>query len=114
MSKNKKSKKSKKVTQEGKFDHPLYGWTAPVIEYDLPIFTANRGPIEFPEPVQFQSMRGGDHMQISVSRLANVAALLAFGAAAFGNVVFGLQGLELVAAGLGLHAGGDLLEDILS
>lgn len=113
MPKNKKSKKkAKKVTQEGKFDHPLYG-AGFGYEFDLPVFRAPRGPIEYPEP-SFQSMRGGDHMQISVSRLANVAALLAFGAAAFGNVVLGLSGLELVAAGLGLHAGGDLLEDILS
>lgn len=100
-----KKKKSKKVTEEGKFDHPLY---AP-----LPVFKAHKGPIEFPESI-FNPKRGGDHMQISVSRLANVGALLAFGAAAFGNVVFGVSGLELVAAGLGLHAGGDLLEDILS
>lgn len=53
-------------------------------------------------------------ISVSVSKVANLGALLAFGAAAFGNAVFGLSGLELVAAGLGLHAGAGLLEDVLS
>lgn len=53
-------------------------------------------------------------VSVSVSKIASLGALLAFGAAAFGNAVFGLSGLELVAAGLGLHAGGGLLEDVLS
>lgn len=50
---------------------------------------------------------------ISISKLANVASVVALAAAAFGNTVFGLSGLELVAAGLALHSGGDLLEDVL-
>lgn len=53
-------------------------------------------------------------MQISIRKLANVGALVAFGAALLGNAIFGHAGLELVAAGLALHTGADLLEDILA
>lgn len=64
-------------------------------------------------------MEGGDFIMastpsISVSKLANVASLLAFVAAALGNTVFGYSGLELVAGGLALHAGADVLESVLS
>ena len=51
---------------------------------------------------------------VSVSKLASLAALVAFIAAAFGNTVVGLEGLELVAAGLGLHTGADILDSLLS
>lgn len=53
-------------------------------------------------------------MNVSISRLAHVGSLLAFGAAAFGNTVFGNSGLELVAAGLALYVGGDIAEGVLS
>lgn len=53
-------------------------------------------------------------MNISVSRLASVASLVALVAAAFGNSVIGLEGLELVAAGLALHVGGDTIDSLLS
>lgn len=52
-------------------------------------------------------------MNVSVSKLFHVAALFAFGAAFFDSVVFGHSGLELVAGGLFLYAGGDLAEDVL-
>lgn len=57
-------------------------------------------------------MEGGDYMNIH--KLANVGSLLAFAAAALGHAVFGYSGLELVAGGLFLHAGADLIEDVLS
>lgn len=50
---------------------------------------------------------------MSISRLASVASLVALVAAAFGNEVIGLEGLELVAAGLALHVGADTLEGLL-
>lgn len=53
-------------------------------------------------------------MNISVARLASVASLVALIAAAFGNSVIGVEGLELVAAGLALHVGGDTLDALLS
>lgn len=51
---------------------------------------------------------------VSISKLANLAAVLALAAAAFGNTVFGVSGLELVASGLALHVGGDVLESVLN
>lgn len=53
-------------------------------------------------------------MNASVSKLAHISALVALVAAALGNTLFGHSGLELVSAGLALHVGGDLLEDVLS
>lgn len=53
-------------------------------------------------------------MNISIARLASVGSLVALVAAAFGNTVIGLEGLELVAAGLALHVGGDTLEALVS
>ena len=50
----------------------------------------------------------------SVSKLASVASLVALAAAAFGNSVIGLEGLELVAAGLALHVGGETIEGLLA
>lgn len=51
---------------------------------------------------------------MNFSRLASVASLVALAAAAFGNTVIGLEGIELVAAGLALHVGGDTLDALLS
>lgn len=51
---------------------------------------------------------------MNVGRLASVASLVALVAAAFGNEVIGLEGIELVAAGLALHVGGDTLDALLS
>lgn len=51
---------------------------------------------------------------LSISKLVNVASFLTFVAAALGNTVFGYSGLELVAGGLALHAGADIIENVLS
>lgn len=51
---------------------------------------------------------------MSISKLFHVGALVAFGAALFGNTVFGHAGTELLAGGLFLYASGDLAEDVLS
>lgn len=56
----------------------------------------------------------GVNNQMNFSKLANVAALFAFGAAALGNVLFGHSGVELLGAGLFFHAGAELIEDVLS
>lgn len=109
-----KKKKAKKVTQEGKFDHPLYGWATSPIEYDLPVFRANRGSIEFPEPNFTSQNREVIYMGVSISRLFHVASLVAFGGAVLGSTLFGHGGLELVSAGLFLHVGADLAEDVLA
>lgn len=53
-------------------------------------------------------------MNVSVSKVFQVASLIAFGAAAIGSVLFGHGGIELVSAGLFLHVGGDLAEDVLA
>lgn len=110
--KKKKNKKTKKVTEEGKFDHPLYGWATPVIEYDLPVFKAPRGPIKFNVSPSFNPTRGGDYMNIS--RFVSVGSLVGLVVAALGHTLFGYSGLELVAGSLALHYGADLIEDVLS
>ncbi len=51
---------------------------------------------------------------LSIKKLAHVGSVVALVAAALGNTVFGYSGLELVAGGLALHVGGDLLEDVIS
>lgn len=51
---------------------------------------------------------------LSISKLVNVASFLTFVAAALGNTVFGYHDLQLVAAGLALHAGADVIESVLS
>lgn len=51
---------------------------------------------------------------MNIGKLFHVASLVAFAAAAIGNTLFGHSGLELVAGGLFLYAGGDLAEDVLS
>ena len=51
---------------------------------------------------------------ISVKKLAHLGSIVALVAAALGNTVFGYSGLELVAGGLALHVGGDLLNDVVS
>lgn len=51
---------------------------------------------------------------MNIRSLVNVASLVAFGAGVFGSVLFGHAGLELVSAGLFLHVGADLIEDVLS
>lgn len=66
------------------------------------------------DALSLQSSHGEVNNSMNYSRLANVAALVAFGAAVLGNTLFGAGGVELVAAGLFLHAGADTLEDILS
>lgn len=52
-------------------------------------------------------------MNVSVSKLFHVASLVAFGAATISATLFGHGGVELVAAGLFLYAGGDVAEEVL-
>lgn len=47
-----------------------------------------------------------------VSKLFVVASVVSFIAAAIGEAVFGVAGLELVAAGLAFHVSADLAEDL--
>lgn len=51
---------------------------------------------------------------VSVSKLVNLGSLVAFVAAALGNTLFGYSGLELVAGGLALHVGADVIDSVLS
>lgn len=53
-------------------------------------------------------------MNVSVGKLFKVASLVAFGAAALGNVLFGHSGVELVSGGLFLYVGGDIAEEVLA
>lgn len=111
--KNKKSKKTKKsqgVRATGGFCAPL----GPLYDF-FPTIKASRGGVNYSPSPNFMSQSGEViNMGVSVSKLAQVASLFAFGAALFGNVLFGHGGLELVSAGLFLHVGGDLIEDVLS
>lgn len=116
MSKKKKDKKKHKKNQNqnllasGGFCAP----TTPLYDF-LPVFKASRGGIVFPTSGSTSQSGGGDSvMHISISKLAHVGSLVAFVAAVFGNTVFGHAGLELVSAGLALHVGGELLEDVLA
>lgn len=51
---------------------------------------------------------------VSIKKLAHVASLVALVGGVLGSTIFGHSGLELVSAGLALHVGGDLLDDVLS
>lgn len=107
--KGKKKKNKKNLKTSGGFCAP----STPLYDF-LPTFKASRGGINY--PVSGSMSQSGEviNMGVSVSKLAQVASLFAFGAAIFGNVLFGHAGLELVSAGLFLHVGGDLIEDVLS
>ena len=50
---------------------------------------------------------------LSISKLVNVASFISLVAAALGNTVFGYSGLELVAGGLALHVGSEVIENVL-
>lgn len=51
---------------------------------------------------------------LSIAKVANVAAIVSFIAATISATLFGHAGVELVAAGLALHVGGDLLESAVT
>lgn len=50
----------------------------------------------------------------SVSKLVNLGSFVALLAAALGNTLFGYSGVELVAGGLALHVGADVIDNVLS
>lgn len=66
-----------------------------------------------PESIRSTHVEGVNN-QMNFGKLANVGALVALAAAALGHTLFGYSGLELVAGGLFLSAGADLIEDVLS
>lgn len=125
MGKKAKAKKAKKnLVAKG-------GWGSPntyelfreelarPVRFELPVFHAQRGGIKFADLSSTSQNEGGDSIMaassgVSISKVAHAASLVAFVAAAIGSTLFGHTGLELVAGGLALYAGGDLLEDVLS
>lgn len=87
------------------------------IEDLFPTVGVSRDPITFgPYEQSFTDFitRREVNNNMNIHKLASVGSLLAFAAAALGHAVFGYSGLELVAGGLFLHAGADLIEDVLS